>query len=209
MSPWLFALPSLLTGLVLAAYWHRVLRMARKARRRTGRAANLVPAERLGRLLRVVWVPAVVVWVASPFVAALVETPPPILRPLWKSVAVAWAAFAVVGAGFVATRACWKRMGSAWRMGIDPGERNPLVATGPFAYVRHPIYSLSAVMMLATAVAVPTPLLLGAAAVHWSLLTWEARREERHLLRVHGEAYREYRARVGRFVPFRRAGQGH
>jgi protein-S-isoprenylcysteine O-methyltransferase Ste14 len=30
----------------------------------------------------------------------------------------------------------------------------------------------------------------------------QARLEERHLLRVHGEAYRAYAARVGRFVPW-------
>ena len=93
-------------------------------------------------------------------------------------------------------------------MGIDPGERTPLIATGPFAYVRHPIYALSAVMMAATAAAVPSPLMLAAAAVHLALLLWESRREEKHLLRVHGNAYEAYRARVGRFVPRPVKGRG-
>jgi protein-S-isoprenylcysteine O-methyltransferase Ste14 len=86
-------------------------------------------------------------------------------------------------------------------MGIDPGEPTPLLATGPFAYVRHPIYALSAAMMLATVAAVPTPLMIGTGAAHVALLLWESRREERHLLRLHGDAYRSYRARVGAFLP--------
>jgi protein-S-isoprenylcysteine O-methyltransferase Ste14 len=96
---------------------------------------------------------------------------------------------------------CWKAMGRHWRMGIDPGEQNPLIATGPFACVRHPIYSLSSLMMLATLAAVPSPLMLACGFVHIVLLAWESCREERHMLKVHGNAYAEYRRSVGRFVP--------
>ena len=194
-------LPPLVIGFAVAGYWYRVMRMARKARRRTGRAANLVPPEPLGRVLRVLWVPAVGVWVAHPFVAALARRPPAPLRPLWHAPGVAWAAAAVVALCFAATRACWRRMGAAWRMGIDPAEKTPLIALGPFAYVRHPIYALSSLMMLATVLALPSPLMIVAGVVHIGLLYWESCREERHLLRVHGAVYEDYRARVGRFIP--------
>lgn len=201
--PWLrTALPSLLIGLVVAAYWYRVLRMAQKARRRTGRAANLIPPEPVGRVLRVLWVPVVLVWVVHPLLVGLHRDPLPRgLQPLWQSPRVAWPAAAVVAAGFAATRACWRRMGAAWRMGIDPTEATPLVATGPFAYVRHPIYALSVAMMAATAAALPSPVMLAAAAAHVALLLWESQREERYMLRVHRDAYARYRTKVGRFVP--------
>ncbi len=91
-------------------------------------------------------------------------------------------------------------------MGIDPNEKNPLIATGPFAYVRHPIYALSATMMAASMIALPAPLLLAAGGIHISLLFWESVREEGHLLRVHGAVYAEYRRRVGRFLPKSRSG---
>ncbi len=197
--------PALVVGLVVAAYWWRVVRMAAKMRRRIGRAANAVPAEPVGRAVRGVWLPVVLAWVAVPLYVAFAARPTVPLRPAYGLAPVRWAAAAGVVVGYVATRACWRRMGKSWRMGIDPGERTALVVTGPYAHVRHPIYALSSGMMVATVVAVPSPPLAVAAAVHLLLLQWEARREEAHLARAHGPAYDSYRAGVGRFVPrFRR-----
>jgi protein-S-isoprenylcysteine O-methyltransferase Ste14 len=201
VPPWPTAIPLVLLGVVVAAYWYRVLRMAAKARRRTGRAANLLPPERTGRLVRTIWAPAVVIWVTQPLVVGLVRDLPFGLRPAWRSAAVAWPAAVGAGFCFLATRACWRQMGAAWRMGIDPAEPSPLMMSGPFARVRHPIYALSAAMMLTTVAAVPSPLMLAAAAVHLLLLTWEARREDRHLEARHGDAFRQYRGRVGAFLP--------
>ncbi len=194
-------LPLLLIGAIMGAYWYRVLRMARKQRKQTGRAANLIPAEKLGLVLRIVWVPVIVVWIAHPLSAPFIENPPAVLRPLFDSTWARWPLAGIVFLGFVVTRRCWRRMGKAWRMGIDPAEKNRLVFDGLFAYVRHPIYSLSALMMAATAVALPTPLMIAAAGLHIVLLVWESVREERHLVAVHGDGYREYQRRVGRIVP--------
>jgi protein-S-isoprenylcysteine O-methyltransferase Ste14 len=190
-------------GLVIGGYWLRVLRMARKARRRTGRAANLIPREPVGRLLRLLWTPVVLLWVGQPFVSALVHSPPAPLRPIWANAWIAWACVLVAGAAFWLTRVCWRTMGRNWRMGIDPSERTSLVVEGPFQYVRHPIYALSQVMMLAAVAAVPSPLMLAAGALHLLLLQWEARREEAHMHRTHGDAYLSYCSRVGRFLPFK------
>jgi len=196
--------PLLLIGLTLVAYWGRVVRMAWKVKRRTGNAGNFVPPEPLGRALRVVWVPAVAVWISHPLVNAVVATArlPAALRAVVPvAPAVAWAAAAAVVACAAATVVCWRRMGKSWRMGINPGERTELVATGAYARVAHPIYALSIAMAAATMIAMPSPLMLIVGVVHIGLMTWEAAREERHLLALHGDAYREYRSRVGRFLP--------
>ena len=188
-------------GIVVAAYWQRVLRMARKARRSTGRAANFLPPEPLGRAIRVIWVPVVVLWVAHPWITALAPPKTAALRPLLASPWLAWLGAAIALACFLASRRCWKMMGKSWRMGIDPSEQTALVTGGPFAYVRHPIYALSQAMMLATVLAIPSPLMIAAGLVHIVLLHWEARREERHLLQVHGDEYGIYCQRVRRFIP--------
>ena len=92
-------------------------------------------------------------------------------------------------------------MGKSWRMGIDPYEKTALIFTGPYAYVRHPIYALSSLLMIATVIVVPTPIMFAIAAVHLILLQWEASREEQNLSRIHGPQYDDYRASTGRFFP--------
>jgi protein-S-isoprenylcysteine O-methyltransferase Ste14 len=190
--------PTLFIGLLVGAYWARVLKMAYKTKLRTGRAANLVPTEPLGLALRVIWYPAVALWIALPLLAGFGK---PLTRPWFVVPIVAWIAAAIALAAFIATLICWKRMGTSWRMGINPDETTPLIVTGPYAYVRHPIYALSSLLMLATLAALPTTPMAIVAAVHLVLLQWEARREERHMLATHGQRYGDYLARVGRFIP--------
>ena len=196
-----YRLAALAIGLIIALYWGQVIRMAQKARRKTGRAANFVPQEPLGRLLRVLWIPVVVLWVAIPFLVSLAHVHSAVLDPLLASPWLAWPMFAIVLTCYLLSRVCWRAMGKNWRMGIDPGERTSLIAFGPFAYVRHPIYALSQMMMLATAIAIPSPLMIACAVLHILLLQWEARREERHMLAMHGSAYSDYCQRVRRFFP--------
>jgi len=201
--------PALCVGAIVAAYWWRVLCMAYKMRRRTGRAANFVPAEPVGKILRVIWQPIVWIWIAVPIAVGLGVKSPRWLTPMYDLLILRWTAVFVAAVAFTLTRICWKQMGKSWRMGIDPNERTALVVTGPYAYVRNPIYALSNVLMVATAVVVPTPLMLAAAAVHLLLLQWEARREERHLSEIHGAEYDRYRAAVGRFFPRSFVGYPH
>ena len=193
--------PALIIGLLMAFYWARVLRLAWKQKRRTGRAGNLLPPETLGRVLRLVWFPVIALWIALPLWAARSRRRPEPFMPLVDPGWIAWVALAGAVAAFVATLICWKKMGRSWRMGIDPGDTTRLVTSGPFAYLRHPIYSLSSLLMLCTMAILPSPAMLAVGAVHLALLQWEARREENYLLGVHGDAYAHYAARTGRFWP--------
>jgi protein-S-isoprenylcysteine O-methyltransferase Ste14 len=194
--------PALLIGLIVAAYWGRVVRLVIKTRRKTGKAGNFFPPEPLGRVLRVIWYPTVLAWIAHPFFTAWRAGELPwFLRNLHNVTALQWAGVGLAAAAFGLTLICWKRMGRSWRMGIDPNEKTQLIFTGPYAYVRHPIYALSSVMMLGSAVAVSSPLMLILAAVHLLFLQWEAHREEQYLLRIHGEVYGRYLSSVGRMIP--------
>jgi protein-S-isoprenylcysteine O-methyltransferase Ste14 len=197
--------PALFVALLMAAYWARVLRLAWKEKRRTGRAANLFPTEPLGRALRFVWFPAVGLWIALPILHATRALGPLrnawVFSPLYRHPVVAWAALAVAAAAFAATWVCWQKMGRSWRMGISPDDKTTLIVTGPYAHLRHPIYALSSLLMLCTVTIVPTPAMILVGIVHLSLLQWEARREERFLTELHGPTYADYAARTGRFLP--------
>jgi protein-S-isoprenylcysteine O-methyltransferase Ste14 len=191
----------LLIGLLVGAYWARVVKLVFKTRRLTGKAANFLPPEPLGRALRIVWYPTVVAWMIVPLLVALVPRPPRSLQPLIRQPIVTCIALAVAVAALWATLVCWRRMGKSWRMGIDPAERTQLIISGPYAYVRHPIYSLSSVLMVASVLAVPTPAMLVVGLIHLLFLQWEARREEQYLVQTHGDAYGDYLRHVGRFMP--------
>ena len=103
-----------------------------------------------------------------------------------------------------AAGALWAQfaMGDAWRIGVDANERTTMVATGPFRWVRNPIYSS---MMAATVgIALLVPNALSAVAVLALVVGLELHVrlvEEPHLTRTHGEQYRRYAERTGRFVP--------
>jgi len=190
-------------GCLLLAYWARVLRMAYKFRRK-GKlelGGNFIPPESLGRLLRLMWNPVVALWIGLPLLVAFRSRLPAFPRPVAQWPIVSWIAVAFAAAAFVATWICWKRMGKSWRMGINPAEKTQLVVNGPYAYVRHPIYGLSSVLMLATLAVVPSPAMILVALLHLALLQWEARREEKYLAQLHGQAYLDYAAHTGRFIP--------
>ena len=104
--------------------------------------------------------------------------------------------------GTAATAAAQLAMGRAWRIGVDPGERTPLLTGGPFAVVRNPVYAAMIPFFAGIALLVPNALAIAGAALILVALELQTRFvEEPHLRRVHGAAYADYAARVGRFVP--------
>jgi len=105
-------------------------------------------------------------------------------------------------AGIAATFYAQVAMGTSWRIGVDPGERTALVTSGPFALVRNPIFAAMLPTALGLTLIVPSWVaLLGLAGLTVALELQVRVVEEPYLLRTHGSEYREYAARVGRFVP--------
>jgi len=194
-------IPAFTVGLVVAFYWARVMHLARKIKRWTGHSANVLSPDLIGRFTRIIWFPTTLLWIALPLAGPLFENRISCFRPIYVSVPAAWIALFAGLLAFAATLICWKKMGKSWRMGIDPAEETSLIISGPYAFVRHPIYSLSSLLMLSTVVAYPSPPMIFVGVVHLLLLQFEARREEAHMTKVHGTIYADYCTRVGRFLP--------
>jgi protein-S-isoprenylcysteine O-methyltransferase Ste14 len=92
-------------------------------------------------------------------------------------------------------------MGASWRIGVDASEQTALVTGGPFRLVRNPIFSalvLSAAGFALLLPGVTAPISVIALVVAIELQVRAV--EEPYLIRTHA-AYRDYAARVGRFVP--------
>jgi protein-S-isoprenylcysteine O-methyltransferase Ste14 len=110
--------------------------------------------------------------------------------------------FALCGAGIAGTFLAQMEMGASWRIGVNQSERTELVTGGVFSLCRNPIYTFMIVAWIGFALLVPT--WLSAASVPAVIVAFEVQVrlvEEPYLLRTHGERYRAWAARVGRFVP--------
>jgi protein-S-isoprenylcysteine O-methyltransferase Ste14 len=107
----------------------------------------------------------------------------------------------LVAAGGVFFLAGLFRLGSALTPLPYPKENAPLVRTGPFALVRHPIYSGGLILSLGIALMVSGYLTFLYVAALFVLLDFKSRQEERWLVQKFPE-YRDYQRRVRKLVPF-------
>ena len=199
--------PEFILGSETAVYWGTVLVKSYRLSRKIGRDPNVIPREKTGRRLRLLWAPTVLAWCALPWVVFFLPKSgiPFIMRTLGaESLAAVMAGYMGAGIGLIAlwaTFVCWRKMGRSWRIGIDPNEKTQLIISGPYQRVRHPIYALSILLMICSVAVIPSILMAAIAAIHITMLQLEARREERYLAGVHGAEYRSYMESVGRFIP--------
>ncbi len=125
-------------------------------------------------------------------------------RPLWHVGTAGGYALAAVALAGVAMM-WWARifLGRLWSSAITRKEGHRLVDSGPYAYVRHPIYTGLIAALAATATAQATPSALVGAALVICGLWLKARAEERFLMDELGpQIYGDYRRRVPMLVPF-------
>ena len=123
--------------------------------------------------------------------------------PFSPPLLVQWALVGFVAAGFAFT--WWARLtlGSLWSSSVTRKEDHRIVQTGPYAFVRHPIYTGLMVSAFAIAIIRGTPI----AGLGFALLTFgfwlKAKLEESFLRAELGPAdYDAYAARTGMLLPF-------
>jgi protein-S-isoprenylcysteine O-methyltransferase Ste14 len=125
-------------------------------------------------------------------------------KPIWEvSYAGGYALAAVMLAGLSLT--WWGRiyLGPLWSSVISRKEDHKIIDTGPYAFVRHPIYSGLIVALLATAAAEGRVTALSGAALIILGVWLKACTEERFLLTELGpEIYGAYCRRVPMLIPF-------
>jgi protein-S-isoprenylcysteine O-methyltransferase Ste14 len=124
-------------------------------------------------------------------------------RPAWQ--VAYYGAYAFVGVMLTGLALTWWariHLGCLWSSAITRKEKHRLVDTGPYAFVRHPIYTGLIIALLATA-AIEATLVAFLGALLIVLGLWvKARTEERFLSTELGpETYESYRRRVPMLVP--------
>jgi protein-S-isoprenylcysteine O-methyltransferase Ste14 len=119
------------------------------------------------------------------------------------SAGIGWALFAIVVAGILF--AWWARLhlGRLWSGFVTRKQGHRIVDTGPYAIVRHPIYTGLIVSVLATGAAEGRWLAVLGAVVAGISFVLRARVEERFLREELGhEVYDAYARRVPMLIPF-------
>lgn len=128
------------------------------------------------------------------------------LRDMYQYLAGGGMALGLAGAVLCALGlglAIWARvyLGRNWGMPMSRKENPELVTGGPYAYVRHPIYTGILIAMLGSAmggtVIWAIPLVLGAA-----YFVYSARNEEKLMLEQFPEQYPAYMKRTKMLLPF-------
>ena len=115
---------------------------------------------------------------------------------------IGWAGLCVTVAG--CAFAMWARalLGSNWSSAVTVKKHHELMRSGPYAIVRHPIYSGFLFGILGTALAVGEVRGLIALALAFAAWFKKARTEEEFLIEQFGSAYIDYSQQAKQLIPF-------
>ena len=113
-----------------------------------------------------------------------------------------WIGAAVVAVGLAF--AAWARvhLGKNWSGTVTLKSDHELIRSGPYRFVRHPIYSGGLLAMAGTVVARGEWRGLLAVLILFATLWWKLQLEERWMGETFGEDYTKYRSEVSALIPF-------
>jgi protein-S-isoprenylcysteine O-methyltransferase Ste14 len=92
------------------------------------------------------------------------------------------------------------QMGISWRVGIDAETRTALIVHGLFQFSRNPIFLGMMIQLVGLFLAQPDAITFAILLTGYVLISIQIRGEEQHLMDMHGMKYREYCAKVRRWI---------
>ena len=197
-------LPWIMVVSVVWCYWGSVVLMILRSRIKFGASPGAVPSTMRERLMWLFWVPTVIGWNVVPTLAY--AAPYSLLRaPQWAfehpHAAANWIAVIAAVSAYVLTVPCWLTLKSNWSLAIVPAKATELITHGLYKRIRHPIYALGILLLLATIIVAPSPAMLLFGVSHIILVLLIVESEEQFLIQKHGQLYGDYCQRSGRYFP--------
>ena len=128
---------------------------------------------------------------------------PSVLEPTLVQVptALRWLGLALALTSALGTVWIFRTLGNNVTRTVVAREGATLVTTGPYRYVRHPLYTNGALAFTALSLVTRSWWFVAFVLVGCLLLAIRTRQEEAHLEERFGDAWRRYAARTGRFLP--------
>jgi protein-S-isoprenylcysteine O-methyltransferase Ste14 len=123
-------------------------------------------------------------------------------RFLPRSYTTYWSGAALVALGLAFS--VWARihLGRNWSGTVTVKQEHELVRGGPYAYVRHPIYTGLLLALIGTAMVRGEWRGVLAVLIAFAALWRKLRLEERWMIETFGDEYRRYRERTAALIPF-------
>jgi protein-S-isoprenylcysteine O-methyltransferase Ste14 len=112
-----------------------------------------------------------------------------------------WAGFAVGLAGLALMAWAQAELGKLWSAQLQVRQEHHLVDSGPYARVRHPMYTSMLLFGIGLALVTAHWVFVLFAVVTIPGLIYRAPREEQMMIEQLGDEYRAYMKRAGRFLP--------
>ncbi len=112
-----------------------------------------------------------------------------------------WIGLALTFAGLAFTVWARFRLGTNWSGSVQVKTEHALVKTGPYRWVRHPIYTGLLAAFLGTAIALDQWRGLVAFVIVLLGLLYKLHLEERWMIETFGDAYRDYRKHSKALIP--------
>ena len=133
-----------------------------------------------------------------------------LVRPRWLDFAridapawVRWAGVPVGAAGVALFAWMFRHLGLNVTSTSVPRTEATLVTSGPYRWIRHPMYSAALILVTSMTLLTANAVVLGCGLTMFALLAARSRLEEQRLVLKFGDAYHVYQARTGRFLPRR------
>ncbi len=96
-----------------------------------------------------------------------------------------------------------KELGRNWSISLEIREKHELISSGPYALVRHPMYTSFLLMALGQAFLIPNWVVGLAGLAGFAILFFlRVDKEERMMLEIFGPRYSAYMERTKRLIPY-------
>lgn len=112
-----------------------------------------------------------------------------------------WTGFAIGVATVIFWTWAQATLDTQWSPQLQLTEGHHLITTGPYARVRHPLYTGMCGWFISLMLLTANWIFIGACALTFAGLLWRIPKEEQMMLETFGVEYRDYMKRTGRFFP--------